>query len=376
MSRFSLAHLDKEALHQGALAIVSRGHTDTADLLAHLAAIETKRVYAAMGHYSMHAYCIFELGLEEAAAYRRIHVARAARRYPVIFEAIADGRLHLTAVLILSPYLRRENADELLAAASKKSKWEIEQLLAKRFPRTETLPMVTAIPLPRSTPSPPSAPLNSPTPFPRSTPSTPTSDASPTPNSLVDLEPVNLTRLAPEQAPVRHRVAPIAPQRFEIRVSVGQGTHDKLRRAQELLGPRIHSGDLGTVLDRALDALLSRLEKAKFAATTRPRAALPLESADPRHIPAAVKREVWERDEGRCTFVSTAGRRCESRSPEFDHRVPIARGGSSTVENLRLRCRTHNQLEAERTFGADFMARKREEARGSEDDRSRRGGET
>jgi 5-methylcytosine-specific restriction endonuclease McrA len=146
-------------------------------------------------------------------------------------------------------------------------------------------------------------------------------------------------------------------------MSVGQITHDKLRRAQELLGPHVDSGDLGSVLDRALDALLSRLEKTKFAATANPRPAPPRESTDARYIPASVKREVWERDGGRCTFVSAEGRRCESRSPEFDHIVAIARGGMSSLENLRLRCRAHNQLEAERTFGADFMARKRAETR-------------
>ncbi|MEO5988737.1 MAG: hypothetical protein ABIU54_01360, partial [Candidatus Eisenbacteria bacterium] len=48
---------------------------------------------------------------------------------------------------------------------------------------------------------------------------------------------------------------------------------------------------------------------------------------------------------------------------EFDHIEPVAREGETTVENLRLRCRAHNQYEAERVFGAGFMERKREEAR-------------
>jgi hypothetical protein len=45
---------------------------------------------------------------------------------------------------------------------------------------------------------------------------------------------------------------------------------------------------------------------------------------------------------------------------EFDHILPVARGGESTADNLRLRCRAHNQYEAERTFGAEFMRQKRE----------------
>jgi hypothetical protein len=74
-----------------------------------------------------------------------------------------------------------------------------------------------------------------------------------------------------------------------------------------------------------------------------------------------VKRVVVKRDQCRCTYVSESGRRCEARKRlEFDHEVAVARGGESTVENVRLRCRAHNQYEAERTYGAEFMRRKRE----------------
>src|SRR5262245_45565451 len=145
MSRFSLSHLANATLHRSALAVVARDRTNTAELVSHLAEIESRRMYAEYGHPSMHAYCVAELDLEGDEAYRRIQVARVAQRYPAIFEAIADRRLHLTGVLLLSPYLTHENAEGLLASVWGKSKSEIEQVLAERFPRTETLPMVTAI---------------------------------------------------------------------------------------------------------------------------------------------------------------------------------------------------------------------------------------
>jgi 5-methylcytosine-specific restriction endonuclease McrA len=79
-----------------------------------------------------------------------------------------------------------------------------------------------------------------------------------------------------------------------------------------------------------------------------------------------VKRQVWKRDQGRCTFVSASGRRCDARRfLEYDHIEPVARGGKSTFENLRLRCRAHNQYEAECGFGAGFMHEIRERARGA-----------
>jgi hypothetical protein len=73
---------------------------------------------------------------------------------------------------------------------------------------------------------------------------------------------------------------------------------------------------------------------------------------------------VQERDGGRCAFVSEAGKRCaETRFLQFDHIDPVARGGEATGENLRLVCSAHNRYAAERVFGAEFMSRKREEAR-------------
>jgi 5-methylcytosine-specific restriction endonuclease McrA len=143
-----------------------------------------------------------------------------------------------------------------------------------------------------------------------------------------------------------------------------QQTHNKLRHAQALLRHQVPSGDVAQVLDRALDALIEKLEKRKFAATSSPRPRRDHVSVDARHIPADVKREVWERDEGQCTYMSDSGRRCEECGfLEFDHMDPVALGGEASAERIRLRCRAHNQLEAELVFGPKFMARKREEAR-------------
>jgi 5-methylcytosine-specific restriction endonuclease McrA len=137
----------------------------------------------------------------------------------------------------------------------------------------------------------------------------------------------------------------------------------KLRYAQELLGHQLPSGDVAQVLERGLDALIKELERRKYSATTRPRSSN-RPSGNPRHIPAAVKRAVWARDGGQCTFVSEAGHRCQARKMiEFDHVEPVARGGATTVAGVRLRCRAHNQYAAERAFGAGFMREKREAAR-------------
>ena len=70
-----------------------------------------------------------------------------------------------------------------------------------------------------------------------------------------------------------------------------------------------------------------------------------------RHVPAAVKRAVWERDGGQCAFVGHDGRCRERGFLEIHHVVPFAAGGETVVDNLQLRCRAHNAYEAEEVFG-------------------------
>ena len=236
----------------------------------------------------------------------------------------------------LAPYLTEQNAKGLLEAAAHKSKVEIEQLLAERFPRSEMLPLVQPIPA----------------------------------GAQLVPEPVGSHgpgegQLAPERVAVSApppRLAPVAAERFALQLTIAKSTHDKLRYAQALLSHQLPSGDIAEVLDRALDALIRQLEQRKFAATPRPRHRRA--SANPRHIPAEVKRAVWARDGGRCTFVSAAGQRCPARTLlEFDHVDEVARGGRAMVARMRLRCRSHNQYGAECTFGTGFMSQKRQQAR-------------
>jgi hypothetical protein len=359
VNRYSLTHVPDPVLLRDLRTLLAQDRATTALLIAHLAEVDARRLYAPAGHPSMFAYCVLELNLSEDAAYKRIQVARTARRFPAIFTALAQGRLHLSGAVLLAPHLTEANAESLLAEAARKSKSEIEESLVRRFPRSGLLPLVQSLPGAAPQPHAQLAP----------------GQVHHTDRQLVP-EPVGSTdgpsapgrmgttdpQLAPER--VGPRVAPLAPGRYGLQLTVGQETYKKLRHAQALLGHTVPSGDLAEVLDRALDALIHQLEQRKFAATDRPRPRRRTVSRNPRHIPAEVKRAVWQRDGGRCTFVSAAGHRCEARARlEFDHIEPVARGGTATEKGVRLRCRAHNQYAAECEFGAGFMSRKREAAR-------------
>jgi 5-methylcytosine-specific restriction endonuclease McrA len=153
-------------------------------------------------------------------------------------------------------------------------------------------------------------------------------------------------------------VTPLSPQSFAVQFTASRSGHDKLRYAQELLGHQVLPGDIAQIYELALDALIPQLERSKFAATTRPRTGRHRGTAATRHVPAHVRRAVWERDGGQCTFVSDAG--CSARRGlQVDHIQEVARGGGATVAGIRLLCRAHNQYTAECTFGAEFMRHKR-----------------
>src|SRR5437899_1573146 len=146
MNRYSLRHLSDHRLLHDLAAMVARERESTADVLAHIAEVSTRKLHLKAAYHSMTAYCIAKLHLSEGGAAKRVRAAHVARRFPIIFDMVADGRLHLSAVLALARYLRKGNVDELLAAAAHRTRAEIEAYLAQKFPRTDLLALVTAIP--------------------------------------------------------------------------------------------------------------------------------------------------------------------------------------------------------------------------------------
>ncbi len=75
-------------------------------------------------------------------------------------------------------------------------------------------------------------------------------------------------------------------------------------------------------------------------------------------IPAAVRRAVWARDGGRCSWPLDGGGRCGSTHRlELDHILPWAMFGGRTEDNLRLLCGPHNKLAARRAFGERCVER-------------------
>jgi hypothetical protein len=319
--------------------LVRRGNAVEAELLAHLAEIDARRLYLEEGCSSMFTYCQRVLHFAEGVAYKRILAARAARRHPQVLEALRSGDLHLTAVSLLAPKLDASNCVELIRAARHLGTDEIKRMLADREPKpalptsvrriTEPIAAVASVGPPASAPAPTALPIPPP-------PSVPAPSA-------------------------KARTESLGADRYRVQFTADHETHAQLEELRALMRHQVPDGDVGKIISKAVSLLLERVRKQKFAETSAPRPARATTSPNERcsrHIPAAIRRAVWQRDAGCCTYVSAGGRRCNAKEfLEFDHADAWTWTHSHSTEGITLRCRAHNQQRARRDFGEKHMAR-------------------
>lgn len=290
--------------------LVEKARGCEADLLVVLGEIDERKLYLDHACPSMFQFCTRDYGFSEDVAWNRIAVARAARRFPLVLEALRTGKVHLAGLRVLAQHLTADNHRDLLDAAAGKTRREIEELVAGISP---------------------------------------------------------VTGLAAGSLGAAY-VMPFTNDLFRFHFTGTRSCRDKLREAQGLLRHRVPDGDVGTIFEMALDALIAQVKKERFAVGRKPRVAAaktafvassankPSKKKPSRHIPAAVRRAVYERDGGRCTFTDESGRRCRATSPlQFHHVDGFAKTGRHDVDRLRLVCRAHNQHAADKMYGRAFM---------------------
>jgi hypothetical protein len=344
----------------------------TVELVAHLAALELRpSLFAALGYGSLYAYCTQALRLSEDAACNRIDAARICRRFPGILDLLASGAVRLSTIRLLKPHLTAENEAAVLARASHLRKKEVEALIAELAPRPDVPASVRMLPMPRANGG--SQPGSSSSSVPRTSSSGGLFEGPETLNPSSGAAPVPATSPAAVSTarPAKDRpiVQALAPRRYRVQFTMGKEAHADLECVQALLRREIPNGDVAVIFERALRLLREKVEKAKMGVAARPRTRRPskpvirpgadkdagLARREPasRHIPSNVKRAVWWRDAGQCAFVSDAGLRCSERTfLELHHIQPFALDGPTTIGNIALRCRRHNQYEAELVFGS------------------------
>ncbi|MDR3606862.1 MAG: HNH endonuclease signature motif containing protein [Oligoflexia bacterium] len=293
------------ALLEKTKTLVQEERKLTTSVLWHLHEIQKRRLYAEQGFQSLFDYCVRGLNYSEAAAGRRIAAMRLLVDVPEAEPLLEAGAISLSTLSTIQGFVQRKDAPtskaekmELVAALQGKSRRECEQ---------------------------------------------------------------HLVALGPEAARPADRERVISPTETEIRFVADDALMEKLKRIREL---DAHVNSDPSYLDlfhRLADLALKKLDPEKrIERKSTPPAESPqipeAPSTNPRYVPAAVKGLVWKRDQGCCTYRTPEGRRCSSRfALEIDHIKPLAHGGLSTPENLRLLCRAHNRQQALAKLGPEVM---------------------
>ena len=367
---------DRELLRETRNLVRHERHLQGA-IIDHLAEIEARGLYLERGFSSLFDYAVRELGYSDAAAARRIGAMRLCADAPQAREGLRDGSLTLSAATELQwAFDRQRRRGSICGTAA---------IAPAGTPAPDSAP---AVPLPPAEPDPPPLVL----------------DAVGRRHLVEEVAGKSarqvrqmLADLDPELAPPADRVRPLGDGRYELKATIDGQCRQGLEQLRGLLShvdPRMTMGQLvGRLVQEALDrhdpsrpprrarsgsrpadakanaprtptpeqAQRRSAPAAKHAARPADTAAAPKTDPDAGHhaastpesqscasgraISAGVRRQVWQRDGGRCSYVDPqTGRRCNSTHLiEIDHIVPHALGGGADPGNLRLLCGAHHR---------------------------------
>jgi 5-methylcytosine-specific restriction endonuclease McrA len=370
-------------------------------VVAHLAEIEKRKLYAKSGYPSLFTYVTKKYHYSESAAFRRIQAARLSLKFPHLLELLENGKLNLMSLSLVAPYLTEGNEKEVIANVIGKSKREVEFLISSitQKPIEIRADKIRRISIKK--------------------PILEAQVSKTSASSGLDLlkcehkenAAQDLFKFEGENAQkVTTTGGSGIKEEREVWVKIDffakEGLATKIERAREILRHKHPQGKLGDIFDEVLEFYLekkaperkiARIEKAAGVKEEKSTALTPkgnqkeersvqgvykdvqeemneeiqennerekdLRSSkegriQTRYIPQEIRREVWKRDGGECGYRAPDGRRCQERGGiEIDHRIPFSLGGESTVENLQLLCRTHNQWRAFKSFGESYRDR-------------------
>lgn len=283
----------------------------SAEFIACLAEVDRRRAHEEFAYGSLFDYCVRRLKMSDGAAGRRVAAARAARKRMECLSYLKDGSLSLWALGRLEPYLQRRDGLETLSRAASLDRAGLEMLILE---------------LAQAEPEEAEA-----------------GDAEEPSFEFGD----DVRAPSPVHAAAPDRVVSSAAGRIRISFEASSSLKEKLERTGTLLAHRLRSRRMEELIEALADLALRELDPSRKTGRARP------VKGNPRRVPGSVRRQVWERDGGRCAYAAADGTRCGSRSRlQYDHVQPWALGGrSDDAANIRLLCRAHNLHLARKTFG-------------------------
>lgn len=251
--------LSDEELLRALTRLVKQERENTVEVLRHIGEVDHREAFAPAGYSSMFVYCVRRLAYSEGEAYRRIHAARTAREFPLIYAMLKSSSISLTTVSLLAPHLCRENHRQLLESAAGKSRMEVENLVASFAPRLEPVDRIRHLGIREAqdvrhrreegSSGQAELPCGPETPGKREPPRGPeTSGKRESPSG-----PESPRQGEPPRGPAR----PLE-RRISLSFAASETLLDKIRRAREVLRHKYPSGKLEFIMGDALEELLER----------------------------------------------------------------------------------------------------------------------
>lgn len=324
----------------------------TLSVLAHLNEIERRKLFLKRGYPSMFVYCTRGLGYSGSAAIRRIRTARCSRRFPEVLELLQRNEVNLSTVSQVYRILNSDNVTVILARIRGKSQREVEAIAAEYEPlgsvpreRVRTVVVRVAVQAAEELHNGNGCPGEE-------TPEVAACSSTSEHESCRHTDEYNRNGCG---ADLPLAGAAVLQRRSIIQFSAGESLMRKLERVRALTSHRLSDASFEALVELMADYVIEREDPAarqerrerrtQKAAVNGPARV----KKSSRNVAASIRDQVFVRDKQRCTYVSPDGRRCDSTHVlQIDHIKPVARGGASSIENLRLLCAHHNRLEAER----------------------------
>lgn len=251
--------------------------------------VESKKLYLDWGFGSLFSYVTEELHYSEASASRRIAAMRLLRKEKDLGEKLESGVLTLTAAAQVQSTLKQ------MKSPTPEVRKELIQVVEGKSTREAE-------------------------------------------QSLLEIA----KKLEPGFLPTQKE----SLRGQTLKMSVSSELEQKLNRLKSLLSHKNPNLSYSELIELLADHALKELDPLKKKAS----APAPGFSTNPRYIPAATRRYIYQKGLGRCTYQDpVTKRRCSSRHLiQVDHKTPVFFGGGSTADNLRLLCGPHNRREAEK----------------------------
>ena len=312
-------------------------------VLHHLREIDRRRLYCDLGCGSLFEYCLKELKYSEGQACRRIQAMRLIKEIPQIEESIASGEISLSNVSQAQSLFRAQAKEQPRDPMPKARKIEILNALKNKSAREGQKELHRQHPM-------------------------------------------------AVEAAAFERERPVAPEATEVRFLMSDQLKSKLDAVRALLGTKAIGMGYADLIEAMAELSSEKLAEKKFGKKRaaarkgecqekilRNESSLPTTSRvdlakqskphlpttsrvdvpkrenganNVRYVSKALQHAVWQRDGGCC-------RNCQSQhNLNIDHIQPVALGGRSSLENLRLLCFACNQRFAIKAFGVEKIGRK------------------